>query len=118
MCMIINGTKKLHDGQIVFKVVCKDGSRYSSLTNPWSRSQQTGFDIGTEMSYKIGKLHTSKAPGIYVYPDFRDALRLSGKAINRAVLKCYIPKGSNVYYGTQIDATVYGTEKLIPLEEV
>lgn len=118
MCMTINGTKKLHNGETVYKVVCIDGSRYSSLTNPWSRSQQTGFSLGTEMSYKIGGLHTSEAPGIYVYLDFRDALRISGKAINRAVLKCYIPKGSNVYYGTQNDAAVYGTEKLIPLEEV
>lgn len=116
MCMIIKGTKKLSEGEIVYKVVRKDQGRYFSLTSQWNRSQQEGFNLGAEFYYNIGQLHTSDAPGIYVFQHKEDALE--HRISSRAILKCYIPKGSNIYFGTQHMANVYGAEKLIVLEEV
>lgn len=118
MCMIIKGTKKLSEGEIVYKVVRKDQGQYFSLTSSWSRVQQEGFSIGAEFHYNIGQLHTSKAPGIYVFLDQHHAIANTYLRSTRAVLKCYIPKGSNVYFGTQNGASVYSAEKLIVLEEV
>lgn len=118
MCMRIDGIKKLTEGEIVYKCVRKIKGQYYSLTGIWSRVLQEGFGIGTEKLYEIGELHTSPAPGIYVFPHKDAAAMYSNYNTNRVLLKCYIPKGADIYYGEQNGEVAYGTEKLIVLEEV
>lgn len=72
----------------------QDGT-FASRVPPYNRTPEAGFkNAGEVLCYRIGKITTSPAPGIYCYQNKFDAL-----AHGNTILEVLIPAGARAYVG-------------------
>ena len=119
MCINIDKVVRLEKDITVWKV-CRGsvGDWFLSALSPGRRAPQSGLmvrkgeaaqawkdfscsgDQGRTKKYYVGKVHRSKAPGMYCFTDLPTAAQYSQRSwMGKTVLECTIRAGTEVVYG-------------------